>query len=123
MSRLVIVANRVPDPKEGGATAGGLAVAMKDALANREAVWFGWSGKTAAETGTKAAISQHGRTTYATIDLGHDDYKHYYPASASRVSTGATSPATSAPTWPSPRPWRRCCSRMTRSGFTISTCS
>lgn len=78
MSRLVIVANRVPDPKEGAATAGGLAVAMRDALANRDAVWFGWSGKTAAETGTKAALNQHGRTTYATLDLGHDDYQHYY---------------------------------------------
>ncbi|MGX9962300.1 alpha,alpha-trehalose-phosphate synthase (UDP-forming) [Roseomonas sp. F4] len=78
MSRLVIVANRVPDPKEAGATAGGLAVAMKDALAKREAVWFGWSGKTAAKTGTEATLVPHGNTTYATIDLGHDDYKHYY---------------------------------------------
>lgn len=78
MSRLVIVANRVPDPKDRGATAGGLAVAMTDALANRDAIWFGWSGKTAEQTGTEASVAQHGRTTYATIDLGHDDYKHYY---------------------------------------------
>jgi trehalose 6-phosphate synthase len=78
MSRLVIVANRVPDPKESGATAGGLAVAMRDALAKRDSVWFGWSGRTAPETGTEAALTRHGTTTYATVDLGHDDYKHYY---------------------------------------------
>ena len=45
--RLVIVANRVPNPKERGATAGGLAVALQDAVAQREAMWFGWSGQTA----------------------------------------------------------------------------
>ncbi|MBU8538495.1 alpha,alpha-trehalose-phosphate synthase (UDP-forming) [Falsiroseomonas tokyonensis] len=78
MSRLVIVANRVPDPKEAGPTAGGLAVALKDALANRDSMYFGWSGKTAPQTGTEAALHRHGTTTYATIDLGHDDYKHFY---------------------------------------------
>jgi trehalose 6-phosphate synthase len=78
MSRLVIVANRVPDPRERGATAGGLAVALRDALARREAVWFGWSGGTAAETATAPKLLAHGRTTYATIDLGEADYRHYY---------------------------------------------
>ncbi len=78
MSRLVIVANRVPDPKETGAVAGGLAVALKDALAKRDALWFGWSGKTAAETGTTPQEATVGQTAYARIDLGHDDYRHYY---------------------------------------------
>ncbi len=78
MSRLVIVANRVPDPRERGATAGGLAVALKDALARREAMWFGWSGGTAAETATEPKLLQHSRTTYATLDLGEADYRSYY---------------------------------------------
>jgi trehalose 6-phosphate synthase len=77
-NRLVIVANRVPDPRERGASAGGLAVALKDALEKRDALWFGWSGGTAAETEGTPALLRHGRTTYATIDLGHDDYRHYY---------------------------------------------
>lgn len=47
MKRLVIVANRVPDPKARGATAGGLAVALQDAVTRRDAMWFGWSGRTA----------------------------------------------------------------------------
>ena len=78
MSRLVIVANRVPDPKEQGAVAGGLAVAMKDALAKRDSLWFGWSGRTAATTGTEAAETRHGLTTYARIDLSQADLRHYY---------------------------------------------
>jgi len=78
MSRLVIVANRVPDPRERGASAGGLAVALKDALARRDAMWFGWSGGTAAETATAPQQHRHGRTDYATLDLGEDDYRHYY---------------------------------------------
>jgi trehalose 6-phosphate synthase len=78
MGRLVIVANRVPDPRERGATAGGLAVALKDALSRRDSVWFGWSGGTAPETATAPKQLQRGRTLYATLDLGNDDYKHYY---------------------------------------------
>jgi trehalose 6-phosphate synthase len=76
--RLVIVTNRVPDPRERGATAGGLVVALKDALAEREVLWFGWSGGTAAETATAPIECRRNRTTYATIDLGEADYRHYY---------------------------------------------
>jgi trehalose 6-phosphate synthase len=78
MSRLVIVANRVPDPRERGATAGGLAVGLKDALTRRDAMWFGWSGGTATETATVPQELRRGRTTYATLDLGEADYRHYY---------------------------------------------
>lgn len=76
--RLVIVTNRVPDPRERGATAGGLVVAVKDALAKREALWFGWSGGTAAETAAAPVEFRRNRTTYAMIDLGEADYRHYY---------------------------------------------
>ena len=76
--RLVIVTNRVPDPRERGATAGGLAVALSDALAKRDALWFGWSGGIAAETAATPVERQHGRTTFATIDLGEADHRHYY---------------------------------------------
>ena len=78
MSRLVIVANRVPDPRERGATAGGLAIGLKDALAKRDALWFGWSGATTAETAQEPREIRAGRTAYATIDLGEEDYRHYY---------------------------------------------
>jgi trehalose 6-phosphate synthase len=78
MGRLVIVANRVPDPRDRGASAGGLAVALKDALAKRDAVYFGWSGGTAKQTATTPKQLQRGRTLYATLDLGEEDYRHYY---------------------------------------------
>jgi trehalose 6-phosphate synthase len=78
MSRLVIVANRVPDPRERGATAGGLAIGLKEALARREAMWFGWSGATTAETATEPHRRRVARTDYATLDLGEEDYRHYY---------------------------------------------
>jgi trehalose 6-phosphate synthase len=78
MSRLVIAANRVPDPHERGASAGGLAVGLKEAVARREALWFGWSGATRPETATAPHEVRSGRTTYATLDLGEADYRHYY---------------------------------------------
>ena len=40
--RLVIVSNRVGDPRKPAA--GGLAVALGDALAKSGGLWFGWSG-------------------------------------------------------------------------------
>ena len=78
MSRLVIVANRVPNPRERGATAGGLAVALKDAMSRREAMWFGWSGQTAEATATEPTLTVRGKLTYATLDLGRQDYRQYY---------------------------------------------
>ena len=34
-------------------------IAMKDALAKRDSLWFGWSGRTAAETGTEPTQARH----------------------------------------------------------------
>jgi hypothetical protein len=42
MSRLVVVSNRVADPRK--AAAGGLAVALGDSLNATGGLWFGWSG-------------------------------------------------------------------------------
>jgi trehalose 6-phosphate synthase len=78
MSRLVLVANRVPNPRDRGATAGGLAVALKDAVARRDAMWFGWSGHTAERTAETPEITRERRLTYATLDLGQQDYQRYY---------------------------------------------
>jgi trehalose 6-phosphate synthase len=76
--RLVIVANRVPNPRERAASAGGLAVALQEALAEREALWFGWSGQIAEATSTRPRLARHGRLTYATLDLGEGDFRRYY---------------------------------------------
>lgn len=78
MSRLVLVANRVPNPRERGPVAGGLAVALADAVARRDAVWFGWSGDCVEATATEPRLATLGRLTYATLDLGQEDYRRYY---------------------------------------------
>jgi trehalose 6-phosphate synthase len=77
MSRLVIVSNRVSMPTERGAKAGGLAVALAEAM-TPGSLWFGWSGKRAATTSDSATIAEHGGLTYATIDLSESDYRRYY---------------------------------------------
>jgi trehalose 6-phosphate synthase len=79
LARLVIVSNRVPVPRpRERPQAGGLAVALKEALAKREALWFGWSGQTGPQTGGAPTIVTVGQTTFATIDLSAEDYRLYY---------------------------------------------
>jgi trehalose 6-phosphate synthase len=77
MSRLVIVSNRVPPPRERSQLAGGLAVALHEALGGRETVWFGWSGSNA-HPGAPPRQTRVGRVTFATIDLPQDDFEGYY---------------------------------------------
>ena len=77
MARIVIVSNRVPIPKARGASAGGLAVALRDLL-TPGTMWFGWSGRLASEPSLEPAIVEARGVTYATIDLTSDDYKGYY---------------------------------------------
>jgi trehalose 6-phosphate synthase len=77
MARLVIVSNRVAPPSERQQKAGGLAVALKEALKG-DVLWFGWSGQIGQETSTTPTITEGKRLTVATIDLGEQDYKHFY---------------------------------------------
>ena len=78
MARLVIVSNRVPSPRERGPLAGGLAVALKDAIQHRETLWFGWSGKTTTATAESAHVTRTGGVTYALLDIGEKDFRGYY---------------------------------------------
>jgi trehalose 6-phosphate synthase len=76
MSRLVVVSNRVPLPSERGPRAGGLAVALADAM-QPGSLWFGWSGRRA--HATAAPVLQHADgITYATIDLTEPEYRSFY---------------------------------------------
>jgi trehalose 6-phosphate synthase len=77
VARVVIVSNRVALPSSRGPQAGGLAVALKDAL-KEGGLWFGWSGAITRET-TGETKSQHAaKLDYATIDLSREDYKRFY---------------------------------------------
>ena len=73
--RLVVVSNRVGDPRK--AAAGGLAVALGDALSGTDSMWFGWSGQIT-ETSGELKQRQLGRLQLATIDLDQADHDGYY---------------------------------------------
>jgi len=79
MSRLVVVSNRVADPRK--AAAGGLAVALGDALSATGGLWFGWSGNVV-EGGAPGEgelhVQQAGNVKLATVDLSAQDHAGYY---------------------------------------------
>ena len=86
MTRLVVVSNRVsiPDPT-GKAAAGGLAVALCEALEEHKGLWFGWSGKTSANPSPQPSQMQRGGVQYALMDLTATDRQEYYSGFANRA--------------------------------------
>lgn len=83
MSRLVVVSNRVTLPNEH--RAGGLAVALRGALAEEGGLWFGWSGKKVRQPTGKLHELRDGNIQYATLDLSREDFDAYYNGFANRT--------------------------------------
>ncbi len=84
--RLVIVSNRVSVPTAGSApSAGGLAVALEDALKTRSGIWFGWSGKVGADADPELQFHTRGTVNYAVMDLSRRDVDEYYHGFSNRV--------------------------------------
>jgi len=77
-NRVVVVSNRVAPVQEGRAAAGGLAVAVSAALKRSGGIWFGWSGTVVAAPVETVALTESGRLTRATVDLGERDHEEYY---------------------------------------------
>ena len=77
MARLVIVSNRVPLPSERGPQAGGLAVALADALAAGLAV-VRLERQALGPTTVEPRLQRADGITYATIDLSEADYRAFY---------------------------------------------
>jgi len=79
MGRLVVISNRVADPRKPAA--GGLAVALGESLQQTGGLWFGWSGHIV-EGGTAGEGEVHkqqaGPVTLAMIDLSREDHDSYY---------------------------------------------
>jgi trehalose 6-phosphate synthase len=84
LARLVVVSNRVGIP-DSGARAGGLEVSIRPALRKRGGVWFGWSGKVAADEPGPAKTVVRDNISYVTIGLQKDDYEEFYNGFANRV--------------------------------------
>ena len=81
--RLICVSNRVGTVR-GAPLAGGLAVALSTALRANHGLWFGWSGRTAAEAGPVALDEAHG-IKVATLDLPKSDFDGFYAGFSNNV--------------------------------------
>ncbi|WP_110648441.1 alpha,alpha-trehalose-phosphate synthase (UDP-forming) [Salinicola peritrichatus] len=77
MRDLVIVSNRVSVPQAGRQQAGGLAVAINNALASHGGIWFGWNGEVS-DARESARCTQRGNVTYATLPLQQREHDEYY---------------------------------------------
>lgn len=85
MGRLVVVSNRVGPLKDTG-RAGGLAVALVDALTKTGGIWFGWSGEVSPE-GTFGALKKQKTKSVQMIqvDMTKADYDAFYAGYANRT--------------------------------------
>jgi trehalose 6-phosphate synthase len=75
MARLVVVSNRTPNPHQHLPAAGGLAVAVADAMVPGS-LWFGWSGRRGPTTNPEMVEADG--ITYATINLEEAEYRLFY---------------------------------------------
>jgi trehalose 6-phosphate synthase len=78
LARLVIVSNRLLLPGVAQARAGGLAIAMREALRGGGGIWAGWSGDVVAHPADAPRLTTRAGVTYAAIDLSPNEHKLYY---------------------------------------------
>ena len=83
MGRLVIASNRTAPP--GESRAGGLAVALWDALAERGGVWFGWSGDVTPQETRGLRVIHEGPVEFALADLTEAENEGYYLGFSNRA--------------------------------------
>jgi trehalose 6-phosphate synthase len=83
MARLVIASNRTATP--GEPKAGGLAVALWDALVERGGVWFGWSGDIVDKAADAVRTVREGNVEFALADLTPPEHQGYYLGYANRA--------------------------------------
>ncbi|MDZ7828558.1 MAG: trehalose-6-phosphate synthase [Halofilum sp. (in: g-proteobacteria)] len=85
MNRLIVVSNRVTVPKSRQKPqAGGLAVALRNALAEQGGTWFGWDG-TVGRPESSPAVAMHAGVRYATTPLTRSEHANYYTGYANGV--------------------------------------
>src|SRR5271166_3526957 len=74
LPRLVIVSNRVSVPDAAGkGTAGGLAVALREAFQAYQGLWFGWSGKVAAHPTTQPRVVDF-KNSFTPMDIADNAF-------------------------------------------------
>lgn len=84
MGRLVIASNRTATP--GEPRAGGLAVALADALAERGGgLWFGWSGEVVEREARGVRLIAENGIDFALADLTEAEHEQYYLGYSNRT--------------------------------------
>lgn len=83
MPRLIVLSNRVsmPSGQSSKSVAGGLAVALQEALANEGGIWMGWNGDVLPNDDTAInhfKSEQHDKVTYITTSFSKTQYEKYY---------------------------------------------
>ena len=82
MGRLIVASNRTAAGEE---RAGGLAVALWEALEERGGVWFGWSGEVPAQETRGIRSFSEGAVEFALADLTEAEHEGYYLGYANRA--------------------------------------
>ncbi len=82
MKPIVIVSNRIPGKRPA---AGGLAVALKKVLSERQGFWFGWSGEFSEQSSHTAQFERIDGLQIAGLDIPEADYKGYYEGFSNSV--------------------------------------
>jgi trehalose 6-phosphate synthase len=86
LGRLIAVSNRIPKPNERY-SAGGLSVAVRNALERQGGIWLGWSGEVSGDCDADPKVSEvrWNNVDYVTIDLSQRDHDEYYNGFANRA--------------------------------------
>lgn len=79
MSKLIVLSNRVNLPSVDGHAAGGLAVALQDALQDMGGVWLGWNGEKIKSIDEQHfSVHQTEHVEFVTCPLTQQQYEDYY---------------------------------------------
>ncbi|MCO6439759.1 MAG: trehalose-6-phosphate synthase [Nitrococcus mobilis] len=81
----MVVSNRLPELRSNRPQAGGLAIALSEALKEHTALWFGWSGRISKKTITRARLQHAQGIELASIPLNRADFDDYYLGYANEV--------------------------------------
>jgi trehalose 6-phosphate synthase len=65
-------------PKSSSSAAGGLALALRQAIQAPGGLWFGWSGRVNETPVKEPQIVTRRRVSYITLDLSRADYESFY---------------------------------------------
>src|SRR5690606_23160854 len=78
VSRLIVLSNRVTLPNPNSTQAGGLAVAIEDALNGIGGIWVGWNGKRTTNRQNTFDVLRDQQVEYHTCSFSEAEYQGYY---------------------------------------------